>query len=412
MPPEEVEAAEDILGKKPIVMSTSGWGKFEAEDIVETLTTLREAGVDAQPNHVLFAHNRVWAEGVQGAPVHANRGYADSETASIAGLDECCGCSYCPPHPAGGPIYADPVHANPVHANPVHANPVHANYRLTGHVRSTVTPAASQGDLIGDPDGPVVVVLDTGWARTNAPSVFNPPPIRLNGGDRPSEDADPDLDPAAGHGTFISGVIRRIEPSCQIVCQRLLTTYGDGDEFAIGDALDLLHDKLKRYKLTPDIVNLSFGGYGFDDRMLYLALAIRRIQRRGVVVVASAGNDATCRPTFPACLPGVIGVAALDANHRAARFTNYGYWVRASTLGVDIESVFFNWNGPRNAVGGGGDPDDFRSQWACWSGTSFSAPSVAGMIAREMRLKAMNAPAAAAQLLAGPRDPLLGVRLV
>ena len=119
-----------------------------------------------------------------------------------------------------------------------------------------------------------------------------------------------------------------MEPSARIVCQRVLTTYGDGYEFEIGKALDNLHVALQGFDLAADIVNLSFGGYAFDDRMRFLAQAVRRIQRRGVVVVASAGNDATCRPTFPACLPGVIGVAALDRDGNAARFTNYGYWVR------------------------------------------------------------------------------------
>ena len=329
VPPDDVDDAKEVLEADPTDPSEDGWGNFIVDDVVEALIALRNAGIEAQPNHVLFSHSRVWAAGVLGAPVHANRGYADSETASIAGLDECCGCSYCPPHPAGGPIYADPVHANPVHANPVHVNPVHANYKLTGHVKSTVTPTAAKGDLISDGGGPVVVVLDTGWAASAAPSsAFQPPPGQIGTGDSPSEDTDPLLDPTAGHGTFISGVIRQVEPSAQIVCQRVLSTYGDGDEFCIGKRLDELHIALQELDLEPHIVNLSFGGYAFDDRMLFLAQAVRRIQRRNVVVVASAGNDATCRPTFPACLPGVIGVAALDLDGNAARFTNYGYWVR------------------------------------------------------------------------------------
>jgi hypothetical protein len=415
VPPDEVGDAAGVLHADPTDhTSDDEWGKFAVDDVVEALIALRNAGIDAQPNHVLFSHSRVWAAGVRGAPVHANRGYADSETASVAGLDECCGCSYCPPHPAGGPVYADPVHANPVHANPVHANPVHANYRLTGHVRSTVTPAPSKGELIGEGGGPVVVVLDTGWAASDAPSTaFQPPPEHINNGDHPSEDADPFLDPAAGHGTFISGVIRQVELSAQIVCQRVLTTFGDGDEFEIGKALDNLHVALREVDLSPQIVNLSFGGYAFDDRMAFLAQAVRRIQRRNVVVVASAGNDATCRPTFPACLPGVVGVAALDGDGNAARFTNYGYWVRASTLGVDIESVFFEWNGPDAApAGGGDDPDDFSSQWAKWSGTSFSGPRVAGLIARQMAQTGSDAPAAADAVLAsGTVTALLGVKL-
>ena len=44
-----------------------------------------------------------------------------------------------------------------------------------------------------------------------------------------------------------------------------------------------------------------------------LAAAIRLVQRRGTVVVGSAGNDGTCRPTYPAALPGVkIAVGAIE----------------------------------------------------------------------------------------------------
>ena len=42
-----------------------------------------------------------------------------------------------------------------------------------------------------------------------------------------------------------------------------------------------------------------------------LAGAIADIQAKGVVVVASAGNDGTCEPMFPAALPGVVSVGAV-----------------------------------------------------------------------------------------------------
>ena len=74
--------------------------------------------------------------------------------------------------------------------------------------------------------------------------------------------------------------------------------------------------------------------------------------------------------------------------------------------------MFFEWNGPETPAVGGDDPDDFRSQWARWSGTSFSGPLVAGMIAKEMAMTGSNAPAAADAVLAGGVvTPLLGVKL-
>jgi hypothetical protein len=71
------------------------------------------------------------------------------------------------------------------------------------------------------------------------------------------------------------------------------------------------------------------------EDMKDLALAIRLLQRVDrTVVVAAAGNDATGRPTYPAVLPGVVGIGAVDREGRPAPFSNYGPWVRASSLGV------------------------------------------------------------------------------
>ena len=98
--------------------------------------------------------------------------------------------------------------------------------------------------------------------------------------------------------------------------------------------------------------------------------------------VAAAGNQATCRPYFPAALPDVVGVGALAADGKAW-FTNFGGWVDACAPGVDVVSTFFNDfdESPRRRS----SPRQYRG-WARWSGTSFSAPKVAAAIAQEMYL--------------------------
>ena len=58
-----------------------------------------------------------------------------------------------------------------------------------------------------------------------------------------------------------------------------------------------------------------------------------------LVFVASAGNDASCRPTWPACLGHVFGVGAAGVDGPAP-FTNYGPHVEACAPGVDIVSTF------------------------------------------------------------------------
>jgi hypothetical protein len=125
--------------------------------------------------------------------------------------------------------------------------------------------------------------------------------------------------------------------------------------------------------------------------------------------VAAAGNDGTCVPMYPAALPGVIGVGALDEDGEAAPFTNYGPWVRASTLGTDVVSMFFEDFDGKDPPVEGADPDQFQG-WARWSGTSFAAPRGAAARARA-RGEGADAAAAVAEVIGDPelpRIPMLG----
>jgi hypothetical protein len=106
----------------------------------------------------------------------------------------------------------------------------------------------------------------------------------------------------------------------------------------------------------------------------------------GAVVVASAGNDATDRPLFPACLPDVVAVGALDPYGPAA-YTNHGAWVDACAPGTDLVSAFYEYNGEMELLPmpGSSDPDRYE-QWARWTGTSFAAPVVAAALLRQMAI--------------------------
>ena len=48
----------------------------------------------------------------------------------------------------------------------------------------------------------------------------------------------------------------------------------------------------------------------------------------------------SCRPYYPAAIPGVIAVGGLAADGKAW-FTNFGDWVDACAPAVDIVSTFF-----------------------------------------------------------------------
>jgi subtilisin family serine protease len=169
---------------------------------------------------------------------------------------------------------------------------------------------------------------------------------------------------------------------------------------------DKLQDLARMGEADPgehvDILNLSFSGYTLHG-MAPLAQAVIQLQLAGTVVVASAGNDATCVPAYPAAFPGVISVGAIGPSG-PAWFTNYGPWVRACAPGVDIVSTFFTeWARP---------DDETFSGWARWSGTSFAAPAVVGALAAAMqRHPGMTPKEAVAEVIDDPtlmRIPGLG----
>ena len=222
--------------------------------------------------------------------------------------------------------------------------------------------------------------------------------------DEPDDDRRGRLDQQAGHGTFITGIVRQLCPDAVVHHRGVLTSYGDGDDASVIAAVQ------RALRATPggiDIVVMAFGTYGTDDEPPPMAAAIGRLLRTAVVV-ASAGNDGTARKYFPAALPGVIAVGALDADGRAA-FSNFGSWVDACTPGVDVVSTFFTDFDDRCQCCGS-VVQEFRG-WASWSGTSFSAPKVAGALAREMYLHGGTAAEAWRRLSAPSRHrvPDLGV---
>ena len=291
-------------------------------------------------------------------------------------------------------------------------------------VASTVRPAAPPAHLpqplaLAGHTPPNVLVLDTGlrtfdaraehpWLRDHC-VVHQPWRDRANVGrwddeDEPDDDGRGQLDQQAGHGTFISGIIRQLCPDAIVHHRGVLTSYGDGDDASV---ITAIQRAIHAIEPGIDLVVMAFGTYGTGDEPPPLASAVRRLLTRSLVV-ASAGNDATARPYYPAALPGVIGVGALDEGGRAA-FSNFGPWVDACAPAVDAVSTFFT-HVDDHCPCCGSLRQAYRG-WARWSGTSFASPKVAGAIAQEMYLRGGSA-AEAWSRLSGParhRLPDLGV---
>ena len=249
-----------------------------------------------------------------------------------------------------------------------------------------------------------IAVIDTGLARTHLgmPAVDAKDPDDLDLLDLDPVDKVNDLE--AGHGTFVAGIIRSLVPSARIVIVKAIEPSGIADCFAISRALVLLARWRDENGRGVDIVNLSLGGWTADNLPpLGMEEAIRYLSRRlpEALVVAAAGNASTSRPPWPAAFKDVVAVAAVGAGASGwepAPFTDRGWWVDACAPGVDIVSDFPD--GTRGFVGP--NLEDFVAPYACWSGTSFSAPHVVGRLAQLMQAEGVDAKTAAFRLLKAP----------
>jgi hypothetical protein len=353
--------------------------------------------------------NPVYGNPVYGNPVYGNPVYGNPVYGNVPGA----GAASFPP-PPGYPLLAakccceaDPcecpatppaaamslVYPNPAYVATVYPGGEGGAYQLTGRRRSQAMPLLGlDASFVGSirpwntAECVRVAVLDTGHAAATDANLADPFSA-VDGDQDLGMDADGDgfLDPVAGHGTFIGGLIARVAPGCGLMVKRVLTNYGDGNESTIALAIqDLVTSPPDQ---RPHLLNLSFSGYTLDDADC-LRNAIQAAMAEGIVVVASAGNDGISRRAYPAAFDGVVGVAALGADGPAP-FSNWGSWVRACAPGVDIASTFYIGTGAEKERYGV-DPDTFTG-WALWSGTSFAAPVVTAVLARTMMAHGLTA---------------------
>ncbi len=129
-----------------------------------------------------------------------------------------------------------------------------------------------------------------------------------------------------GHGTAVAASIAGIAPGVRIVAVRV--SDGDpGDVAGIGRVAEGI-----RWAAGPgraQVINVSLV-IGVDDGRVRAAVA--QAVRRGVVVVAAAGNDPARVVGYPAVYPGVIGVGAVLSSGAPASFSAVG-------PGVDLVAV-------------------------------------------------------------------------
>jgi len=187
-----------------------------------------------------------------------------------------------------------------------------------------------------------------------------------------------------GHGTMVLGIIHLVAPNAMLLPVKVF--HADGT----GYTSDIIRGLYYAVQNKANVINMSFD---FTVPSAELAQAIANAEKNGVVCVASAGNDGASEVVYPAGLAGVMGVASVGESRQRSTFSNYGTQVTyVAAPGENIVSTY---------------PYD---TYASSSGTSFSAPFVAGTaaLALEMNGKPTSQEATSAIAQAQPLTPQMG----
>ena len=232
-------------------------------------------------------------------------------------------------------------------------------FRLQWNLSTTfginVAEAWSLAAGLGAPGGrgAVVAVLDSGVAYERYGRYRRAPDLRRSTFVRPYDFIGRDRHPndVFGHGTHVAGTIAQttnngigtagIAYNAKIMPLRVLDSNGEGDSAAIARAI--------RYagRYRADVINLSleFPAEVRSAEIPDVLSALRYAHRRGVLVVAAAGNQADIAVAYPARAQSVIAIGATTVTGCQADYSN---------AGEDLDLV---------APGGGADAPNTDSAW-------------------------------------------------
>jgi serine protease len=228
-------------------------------------------------------------------------------------------------------------------------------WNLFGTYGINVVDAWTTAKALGAPGGrgALVAVLDSGVAFERYKRYRRAPDLRRSTFVRPWDFIQRDRHPndVYGHGTHVSGTIAQttnnrlgtagIAYNAKIMPLRVLDAYGEGDSAAIARAI--------RYAVRyhADVINLSleFPPEVRAAEIPDVVSALHYARRRGVVVVAAAGNQTDITVAYPARVSSVIAVGATTVTGCQADYSN---------AGDDLDVA---------APGGGADAPNSDSAW-------------------------------------------------
>jgi serine protease len=210
-----------------------------------------------------------------------------------------------------------------------------------------------------------------------------------------------------GHGTHIAGIIAQttnnqygaagIAYEASLMPIKVLAVGGSGTVADIAEGVRLAADR------GAHVINLSLVGASYSQ---LLQAAIDYAHRKGVVIVAPAGNSKQNSVMYPARYRHVIGVAALDAAAQKAPYSNFGPGVDLAAPGGVVTQSAPLGGIIQNTL----DPRTKQPLFTAYQGSSFAVAHVTGAVALLQSIKKLppeQIEAVLAQTATkGSRDPL------